>query len=135
MIGSQSTTCFQEGLSGYWESFLSAWVCSGRNALCLTSMGACYEELSSLWDEQVTKDWETVQPDYKGLVGGWQGILGLYGSMGEKHREIMKTEGNDKEKDCAVALVNTYRIGVQAEQNFFKQELGVDMTHARQVRQ
>ena len=84
----------------------------------------------------MTKDWEPVQHlmhDYKGLVGGWQGILALYGSMGEKQKEIMKTEGNEKEKDCAVAKVNTYRVGAQAEQSFFKQEMAVDMTHASQV--
>eukprot|EP00091_Calanus_sinicus_P013581 TRINITY_DN30112_c0_g1_i1.p2 TRINITY_DN30112_c0_g1~~TRINITY_DN30112_c0_g1_i1.p2 ORF type:complete len:114 (-),score=36.31 TRINITY_DN30112_c0_g1_i1:163-504(-) len=53
--------------------------------------------------------------------------------MREKQREIMKTDGNEKEKDCAVARVNTFRVGAQAEQNFFKQEMGVDMTHASQV--
>ena len=71
--------------------------------------------------------------DYKGLVGGWQKTFGLYGSMWEKQREIMKTEGNEKEKDCAVTRVNTYRVGAQAELKFVKQEMAVDMTPASQV--
>jgi len=108
----------------------------GASAPCLNNIGDCYQEMSSLYEEQVTKDWEPLQHlmhDYKGLVGGWQGILGLYGNMRDKHNEIMKSEGNEKEKDCSVTRVNTYRIGVQAEHNFYKQELAVDMTHASQV--
>eukprot|EP00092_Neocalanus_flemingeri_P021416 GFUD01023219.1.p1 GENE.GFUD01023219.1~~GFUD01023219.1.p1 ORF type:complete len:563 (-),score=160.59 GFUD01023219.1:67-1755(-) len=129
-------TVFKKDCQDIGKAFSQLGSAVGENAPCLNSIGACYEEMSSSWDEQVTKDWEPVQHlmhDYKGLVGGWQGILGLYGSMSEKQREIMKAEGNEKEKDCAVARVNTYRIGVQAEQNFFKQELGVDMTHTSQV--
>ena len=129
-------TVFKKDYQDIGKAFSQLGSAVGENAPSLISIGACYEELSSLWDEQVTKDWEPVQHlmhDYKGLVGGWQGILGLYGSMREKQREIIKTEGNDKEKDCAVARVNTYRVGAQAEQNFFKQEMAVDMTHASQV--
>ena len=131
-------TVFKKDCQDIGKAFSQLGSAVGENAPCLNSIGACYEDMSSLWDEQVTKDWEPVQHlmhDYKGLVGGWQGILGLHGSMSEKQREIMKSEGNEKEKDCAVARVNTYRIGVQAEENFFKQELRVDMTHASQVGQ
>jgi len=129
-------TVYKKDCQDIGKAFSQLGSAVGENAPCLTSIGACYEDLSSVWEEQVTKDWEPVQHmmhDYKGLVGSWQGILGLYGSMGEKQKEIMRSEGNEKEKDCAVARVNTYRIGAQAEQNFFKQEMAVDMTHTSQL--
>ena len=67
--------------------------------------------------------------DYKGLVGSWDDILGLYHNMADKHKEISK-EGTEKERDCSVTRFNTYRIGVQSEKNFFHQELGVDINYA-----
>jgi len=108
----------------------------GERAPWLDHMAKTYEEMSSLWEEQPGKDWELVQHlmhDYKGLVGGWQGILGLYGSMTEKNKDIMKTDGNEKEKDCAVARLNTLRIATQAEESFFKQEMQSDMMYMSQT--
>lgn len=129
-------TVFKKDFQDIGKAFSSLSSAAGESAPCLENIGACYEELATQWEEQATKDWEPMQHlmhDYKGLVGSWQGILGLYNSMSEKQKEITKADGNDKEKDCAVARFNTYRIGAKAEQNFFKQELGVDMTHSSQV--
>ena len=89
-----------------------------------------------MWDKQVAKDWEPLQHlmhDYKGITAGWHGVLGLYGNMKEKQKEIQRSEGFEKEKDAAVARINTHRIGVEAERTFFKQELGVDMAQTSQV--
>jgi len=73
-------TVFKKDSQDIGKAFTQLGSAVGDNAPCLTSIGACYEDMSSMWDEQVTKDWEPVQHlmhDYKGLVGGWQGILGL----------------------------------------------------------
>eukprot|EP00092_Neocalanus_flemingeri_P075895 GFUD01094088.1.p1 GENE.GFUD01094088.1~~GFUD01094088.1.p1 ORF type:complete len:536 (+),score=138.48 GFUD01094088.1:167-1774(+) len=107
-----------------------------EEAPCLMNIGACYQEMSGMWDTQGTKDWEPVQHlmhDYKGLAGGWQGVLGLYGNMKEKQKEILKADGIEKEKDSAVARVNIHRIGVEAERTLFGEELGNDMTHISQM--
>ena len=69
--------------------------------------------------------------DYKGLVGSWDNILGLYHNMGDKHKEIVR-EGTEKERDCSVSRFNSYRIGVQSEKNYFQQELGIDINYASQ---
>ena len=53
--------------------------------------------------------------------------------MKEKQKEIMKTDGWEKEKFSAEARVNTHRISVEAERTFFRQELGLDMTQISQV--
>ena len=42
-------------------------------------------------------------------------------------------EGNEKERDCSVSRINTYRVGVQSEKNFFTQELGVDLDYVSRV--
>ena len=42
-------------------------------------------------------------------------------------------EGNEKERDCSVSRINTYRVGVQSEKNFFCQELGLDLNYVSQV--
>lgn len=108
----------------------------GEQAPCLNNIGACYEDLAQVMEDQVVKDWEPLQHlmhDYKGLTGGWQGILGFYGGVKEKQKEIEKSESNEKEKDSSVARVNTYRIGVSAEQNFFTQEMGLDINHTSQA--
>ena len=47
-------------------------------------------------------------------------------------QEIMR-EGNEKERDCSVSRINTYRVGVQSEKNFFCQELGLDLNYVSQV--
>ena len=108
----------------------------GEKAPCLINIGACYEELSGMWDKQAMKDWEPIQHqmhDYKGMTGGWQGILGLYENMKEKQKEILKTEGMEKEKDSAVARGNTLKIGVEAERAYFRQDMGIDMNRTCQV--
>ena len=105
-------------------------------APCLSNIGACYEEMSDLWEKQVAKDWEPLQGmmhDYKGITGGWHSVLGLYGNMKEKQKEIMKTDGWEKEKFSAEARVNIHRLGVESERAFFKQELGIDMAQTSQV--
>merc|ERR1711874_878753 len=71
--------------------------------------------------------------DYKGITGGWHGVLGLYMSMKEKQKEIQSTDGWEKEKFSAEARINTHRIGVEAERAFFKQELGIDMAQTSQL--
>lgn len=51
-------------------------------------IGASYQEMSSLWEKQVTKEWEPlhhVMKDYKGLAG-WQVILRLYENMRERKK-------------------------------------------------
>jgi len=76
----------------------------------LIQLGACYEEISGMYDKQAEKDWlpiEHLMHDYKGLVDSWQDILGLHRGMTEKHREIMKTEGGEREKDCSVSTHQT----------------------------
>ena len=42
-------------------------------------------------------------------------------------------EGNEKERDCSISRINTYRVGVQSEKNFFTQELGVDLDYVSRV--
>ena len=99
------------------------------------SMGECYSELSHHCEKHAGKDWEpllNLSHDYKGLVGSWQGILGLYQNMSDKHREISR-DGTEKERDCSVARFNTYRIGAQSERNFFQQTLGLDINIASQI--
>ena len=47
--------------------------------------------MSSMVEEQASKDWEPLQHmmhDYKGLVSSWQGILGLYNNMADKHKVL-----------------------------------------------
>ena len=54
-----------------------------------TQIGASYQEISSLWDNHVTKDWEPlhhVMQDYKGLAEGWQVILSLYENLRERKK-------------------------------------------------
>ena len=83
-------------------------------------IGACYQEMSGMWAKQVTKDWEPIQQimqEYKGLAESWQAVLGEY----------------EKEKDSPLVQKNTYRIAIEAEAKFFKQELTTDMTNAGQV--
>jgi len=107
----------------------------GDQAPCLNKIGDCYDSLSDVMDKQVMKDWEPVQHlmhDYRGLTGGWQTILGFFHGVKDKQKEIEK-EGGEKERDSAVARVNTYRVGVGAEQNFFQQELGLDINHTCQA--
>ena len=53
--------------------------------------------------------------------------------MKEKQIEIIKLDGNEKEKDSAIVRLNTYNTAVVSEQTLFKQELGVDMMQAGQV--
>jgi len=116
------------------RSFSSLGQAVGEAGGCLVSIGQCYNEMSSYWEEQAAKDWEPLQyvmHDYKGLVGSWDNILGLYHNMADKHKEIAR-DGGEKEKDCSVGRFNTYRIGVQSERNFFQQELGVDINYASQ---
>ena len=107
---------------------------AGEGGRCLVNMGDCYNQMSHYWEEQASKDWEPIQyvtHDYKGLVGSWQGILGLFNNMAEKHRDIVR-EGSEKERDCSVARFNTYRVGVQSEKTFIQQELGLDINYASQ---
>ena len=40
-------------------------------------------------------------------MDSWQDILGLHRGMTEKHREIMKTEGGEREKDCSVSTTTS----------------------------
>ena len=104
----------------------------GESGGILVSIGNCYNEISNYWEDQAARDWEPLQymmHDYKGLVGSWDDILGLYHNMADKHKEISR-EGSEKERDCSVTRFNTYRIGVQSEKNFFQQELGVDIQYA-----
>ena len=108
---------------------------AGDSGRCLVSMGECYSELSSHCEKHAGKDWEpllNLSHDYKGLVGSWQDILGLYQNMAEKHREIFR-DGTEKERDCSTARLNTYRIGAQSERNFFQQTLGLDINIASQI--
>jgi hypothetical protein len=73
-----------------------------EEAPCLSNIGACYQEMSDMWDKQVTKEWEPLQHlmhDYKGITAGWHAVLGLYGNMKEKQKEIQRSEGFDKEKN------------------------------------
>ena len=42
-------------------------------------------------------------------------------------------EGNEKERDFSISRINTYRVGVQSEKNFFTQELGVDLDYVSRV--
>ena len=109
-----------------------------EEAPCMSSIGACYQQISEMWEKQVTKDWEPIQRtmhDYKGATVGWHAVLELYKNMKEKQKEIMKSEGMEKEKVSSEAKLNLHRIGVEAERRFFKQELGIDMAHASQVGQ
>ena len=108
---------------------------AGDSGKCLVSMGETYSDLSSHYEQQAGKDWEpmlNLSHDYKGLVGSWQDILGLYQNMAEKHREISR-DGTEKERDCSTARFNTYRIGAQSERNFFQQSLGLDINIASQI--
>jgi len=105
-------------------------------APCMSNIGACYQQISEMWDKQVAKDWEPLQRmmhDYKGITVGWHAVLGLYGNIKEKQKEIQKSDGMEKEKISSEAKINTHRIGVEAERTFFKQELGIDMAHASQI--
>lgn len=104
-------------------------------AAFLAKMGSVYEELGGEWEQQAGKDWEPVvhtMHDYRGLTGGWQNILGLYGSVRDKSKEII-SQGGEREKDAATARVNTYRVSVAAELGFFQQELAADLQHSSQV--
>ena len=47
-------------------------------------------------------------------------------------QEIMR-EGSEKERDCSISRINTYRVGVQSEKNFFTQELGIDLDYVSRV--
>ena len=108
---------------------------AGESGRCLVNMGECYNQLSIQCEKQAGKAWEpmlNLSHDYKGLVGSWQGILGLYQNMAEKHREISR-DGSEKERDCSTARFNTYRIGAQSERNFFQQTLGLDIDVASQI--
>jgi len=101
----------------------------------LDKIGVCYEEMAAMIEAQPAKDWEPLQHmmhDYKGMVSSWSNILGLYHNTEDKHKEIMR-EGNEKERDCSVSRINTYRVGVQSEKNFFTQELGVDLDYVSRV--
>ena len=42
-------------------------------------------------------------------------------------------EDNEKECDCSVSRINTHRVGVQSEKNFFTQELGVDLNYVSRL--
>ena len=82
--------------------------------------------MSSLWDNQVTKDWEPlhhVMQDYKGLAEEWQVILRLYENMREKQSEIMALDDNEIEKEASIDRLNMYRIAVESERSFFEKKL------------
>ena len=86
--------------------------------------------MSSLWDKQVTKEWEPlhhVMQGYKGLAEGWQVILRLYENMRYNQKEIMKLDHNEIEKEASIVRLNTYRIAVESEQSFFRQEVVLDI--------
>jgi len=117
------------------KSFNQIGAVLGDKAPCLAKIGDCYDGLSEVMEKQVMKDWEPVQHlmhDYRGLTGGWQTILGFFNGVKEKQKEI-EQQGGEKERDSAVARVNTYRVGVGAEQNFFQQELALDINHTSQA--
>ncbi len=42
-------------------------------------------------------------------------------------------EDNEKECDCSVSRINTHRVGVQSEKNFFTQELSVDLNYVSRL--
>lgn len=108
---------------------------STANVPALSMIGASYEELAGIVEDQASKDWEPLMHmmhDYKGLVTSWQGMLSLNANMAEKYKEISR-EGNEKERDCSMARFNTYRISLQSEKNFFNQEFGADMNYISQV--
>ena len=74
------------------KAFSQLSLASGDNSAavpCLSKIGACYEQLSSVVEEQAAKDWQPLQHmmhDYKGIVTSWQGILGLYNTMSDKNK-------------------------------------------------
>ena len=47
-------------------------------------------------------------------------------------QEVLSS-GSEKERDCSLSRFNTYRIGLQSEQNFFNQEVGADLNYVSQV--
>ena len=95
-------------------------------------IGAVYQELSSLWVEQVTKDWEPidhVMQEFKGLTEGWQVILKLFQNMKEKQQEILQSDEAEEKKSSAVTRMNKYRIAVESERQFFNNELITGMNN------
>ena len=99
-------------------------------------IGASYQEMSSLWDKQVTKEWEPlhhVMQGYKGLAEGWQVILRLYENMRDNQKEIMKLDDNEIEKEASIDRLNMYRIAVESKRSFFGQEVILDMANSGQT--
>ena len=89
-------------------------------APCFIQIGASYQEMSRMWDRQVSKDWEPmllIMQEYKGLAEGWQSIMGEY----------------EKEKDSPHVQNDKYRIAIEAEATNFKHELSMDMANTAQV--
>jgi len=120
------------------KGFKQLGAATGGRVACLEKIGAAYEDLGSDWESQAARDWEPMvhtMHDYRGLSEGWDKILGLYSSVREKGKEIIEQdnfEGGEKEKDAAVARVNTYRVGVAAELGFFRQEMQADFNYGCQ---
>jgi len=116
------------------KGFKQLGAATGGRVNCLEKIGAAYEDLGSDWESQATRDWEPMvhtMHDYRGLSEGWDKILGFYSSVREKGKEIID-QGGEKEKDAAVARVNTYRVGVAAELGFFRQEMAADFNYGCQ---
>jgi len=120
------------------EGFKQLGAATGGRVDCLEKIGAAYEDLGSDWENQAARDWEPMvhtMHDYRGLTEGWEKILGLYSSVRDKGKEVLaqeNEEGGEKEKDAAVARVNTYRVGVAAELGFFRQEMTADFNYGCQ---
>ena len=92
--------------------------------------------MSSLWDKQVTKDWEPfhhVMQDYKGMAEEWQVILRLYANMRDKQSEIMALDDNEIEKESSIVQLIMYRIAVESERSCFEQKVVLNMAHAGQT--
>jgi len=128
--GEQKKSCRDIG-----RAFLQLGAAMDGRIPCLGKIGTVYEELGTDWENQAVRDWEPIvhtMHDYRGLTGGWQGILGLYNTVKDKGREVQQ-QGSEKERDAANARVNTYRVGVAAEMGFYKQELKADINSGCQT--
>jgi len=116
------------------RAFKQLGLATGGRVTCLDRIGATYEELGTDWENQATRDWEPLKHsmhDYKGLTEAWAGMLDTHNTVRDKGKEIQHM-GGEKERDAAVARVNTYRVGVAAELGFFHQEVDADFNYGCQ---
>ena len=102
------------------------------NAITVT--GEAYEDIGKMFEEQPRHDWEhlgDVMHDYRGLLGGWPGILSVHSGAVGKRKEFERLMAEGKASQAEAQEVgertDTLSYALLAEINTFHGQRIKDM--------